>query len=41
MYTIRYIVAKCTIHYNNTVEQLANYDNFVSVDKVNYKIYVI
>ena len=27
--------------YNNIVEQLANYENFLSVDKVNYKIYVI
>ena len=35
------IVAKGTRHYNNTVEQLANYENFVSVYKVNYKMYVI
>ena len=41
MYTMRSIAAKGTRNYNNTGEQLANYENFVSVDKVNYKIYVI
>ena len=30
-----------TFYYNNKVEQLMNYENVVSVVKVNYNIYVI